>query len=157
MPATDGTKINVGYGSFVSLLNISIIKCHFAGLSARRVTIDPFCCLTYRQWSWVEVQKRLLKTKSALGSKVTRRYTFAVIMLAGGLWHQKRRRFVSFFINTHSVRPMWMVPLFGLKYRFFWNVWHNYTLCQNYRLYVQNINCDRKYNDRNRPNKQSTN
>ncbi|XP_044045148.1 aprataxin isoform X2 [Siniperca chuatsi] len=46
-----------------------MIKCQFAGLSVRRAIINLFDCLTYRQLSWVEVQKRQLKTKNALGSK----------------------------------------------------------------------------------------
>ncbi|XP_029995396.1 aprataxin isoform X3 [Sphaeramia orbicularis] len=44
-------------------------KCLFAGSSAKRDIINPFSCLTYRQLSWVEVQKPPLKTKNALGSK----------------------------------------------------------------------------------------
>ncbi|XP_029286676.1 aprataxin isoform X2 [Cottoperca gobio] len=46
-----------------------MIKCQFAGLSVRRPIINPFDCLTYRQLFWVEVQRRLLKTENALGSK----------------------------------------------------------------------------------------
>ncbi|XP_059193337.1 aprataxin isoform X2 [Centropristis striata] len=46
-----------------------MIKCPFAGLSVRRAIINPFDCLTFSQLSWVEVQRRLLKTKNALGSK----------------------------------------------------------------------------------------
>ncbi|XP_070684090.1 aprataxin isoform X2 [Pempheris klunzingeri] len=46
-----------------------MIKCRFAGLSARRAITNPFDCLTYRHLSSVEVQKPPLKTKSALGSK----------------------------------------------------------------------------------------
>ncbi|XP_042341381.1 aprataxin isoform X2 [Plectropomus leopardus] len=46
-----------------------MIKCQFAGLSARRAIINQFDCLTYTQLSWVEVQRRLLKTKNARGSK----------------------------------------------------------------------------------------
>lgn len=58
--------------------NKSTITCHFAGSSVLRVAINPFHCLTYRQLSWVEVQKRQLKTKNALGSKVTSRYIYLI-------------------------------------------------------------------------------
>ncbi|XP_063739506.1 aprataxin isoform X2 [Eleginops maclovinus] len=46
-----------------------MLKCPFAGLSARRAIINPLPCLTCRPLSWVEVQRRLLKTKNALGTK----------------------------------------------------------------------------------------
>ncbi|XP_030584887.1 aprataxin isoform X3 [Archocentrus centrarchus] len=46
-----------------------MIKCQFAGLSARRVIINPSDCLIYRLLCWGEAQKQLSKTKNALGSK----------------------------------------------------------------------------------------
>ncbi|XP_029012461.1 aprataxin isoform X2 [Betta splendens] len=46
-----------------------MIKCLFAGLLARRATINPSTCPTYRQLFWAEVQKRQLKTKNVLESK----------------------------------------------------------------------------------------
>ncbi|KAM7009182.1 aprataxin isoform 2-T2 [Tautogolabrus adspersus] len=46
-----------------------MIKCPFAGLSAMRTLINPSDCYIFRQLCWVEVQKRLLKTKSARGIK----------------------------------------------------------------------------------------
>ncbi|XP_041641374.1 aprataxin isoform X2 [Cheilinus undulatus] len=42
-----------------------MIKCLFAGLSARRAVINPLNCHIYRQLCWAEVQKLPLKTKSA--------------------------------------------------------------------------------------------
>ncbi|XP_034044037.1 aprataxin isoform X2 [Thalassophryne amazonica] len=45
-------------------------KCQFAGLLVKNVVINRSTCLTYSQLSWAEVQKRLLKTKNALGSKL---------------------------------------------------------------------------------------
>ncbi|XP_029356267.1 aprataxin isoform X2 [Echeneis naucrates] len=45
-------------------------KCQFVGLSARRAAINQFSCPIHRQLSWVEVQKRLLKTKNAPGNKL---------------------------------------------------------------------------------------
>ncbi|XP_068445186.1 aprataxin isoform X2 [Clinocottus analis] len=47
-----------------------MIQCRFAGLLVRRIIINPFDCHTNRLLSWVEVQRRLLKTKNALGSKL---------------------------------------------------------------------------------------
>ncbi|XP_008284720.1 aprataxin isoform X2 [Stegastes partitus] len=47
-----------------------MLQCRFAGLLARRVITNPSVCLIYRQLYWVEAQKRLSKTKNALGSKL---------------------------------------------------------------------------------------
>ncbi|XP_054866078.1 aprataxin isoform X1 [Amphiprion ocellaris] len=46
-----------------------MLKCRFAGLSARRVITNPSVCLIYRQLCWAVAQKPLSKTKNALGSK----------------------------------------------------------------------------------------
>ncbi|XP_028263949.1 aprataxin isoform X3 [Parambassis ranga] len=50
---------------------LRMIKCRFAGLLARRIIINQSSYLTYRQLSWVEAQKRPLKTRNAHGSKNT--------------------------------------------------------------------------------------
>ncbi|CAJ1052304.1 aprataxin isoform X2 [Xyrichtys novacula] len=46
-----------------------MIKCLLAGSSARRAIIVPSDCHIYSQLCWVEVQRRLLKTKNARGTK----------------------------------------------------------------------------------------
>ncbi|XP_037328473.2 aprataxin isoform X3 [Pungitius pungitius] len=46
-----------------------MLKCQCAGLSVRGIVINPFDCHINRQLSWVEVQRRLLKTKNALVTK----------------------------------------------------------------------------------------
>lgn len=48
-----------------------MIKCHFVGSSAWRGLTHPSPCLTHSLSSWVEVHKRLLKTRNVPGSKVT--------------------------------------------------------------------------------------
>ncbi|CAJ1052301.1 aprataxin isoform X2 [Xyrichtys novacula] len=47
-----------------------MIKCLLAGSSARRAIIVPSDCHIYSQLCWVEVQRRLLKTKNARGTKL---------------------------------------------------------------------------------------
>ncbi|XP_076001505.1 aprataxin isoform X2 [Genypterus blacodes] len=47
-----------------------MLKCPYVGLLARTELTNLFCCPTYKRLCWVEVQKRLLRTKNALGSKL---------------------------------------------------------------------------------------
>lgn len=75
MCATDVATTSCGLHEFCSfvirLSGTNMTKCHFAGLSVSRGIINQFYCLTYKQLSWVEVQKRLLKTRNVPESKVT--------------------------------------------------------------------------------------